>query len=478
MLDKTEKAYFESLCWEKINPIREIHQSVIQKINPITNPGNSPDPYTHEIRRFKKEIAEARIQAYIETYQKVGRYPDESEFEEFGKELLGIVDNKGDNLPKHLKGALSPYPSQLVEQLEEQLSNQIRQDAGIALSALHHFINEGKLVALQQASQTKEMDSDKHYLRLKKVYQATGGSQRKAVNLADVLKDEGLSQAEIDNEVEYMEGEEWIKALGDEGIDFYITHTGIKAAQNHMRTFGRLTPVEIQDSLELFKADHPDPRKVAFVMMRFGNTKAHTDIVTGIQNTLDPYGITAVRADDKQYHDDLFPNVLTYIYGCGFGIAIFERIETEEFNPNVALEVGYMFALKKSVCLLKDKTLKTLHADLVSKLYRVFDPLDPIGTIPAELSRWLKDKGIIPSTVSADWKHLLEHGTQDGINKVINSPQFKEEFPDTLTATAFVDKLIVSFNKKVPQDRRAGLVMAMESYTKTRAQILREILEM
>jgi hypothetical protein len=393
MLDKTEKAYFESLCWEKINPIREIHQSVIQKINPITNPGNSPAPYTTEIRRFKREIAEARIQAFIETYKKIGRYPEEGEFEEFGNELLGIVDKKGENLPRHLKGPLSPYPSELVERLEEQLSNEIRQDAGIALSALHHFINEGKLVALQQANQTRAMSDDKHYLRLKKVYEATGGSQRNAVNLADVLKDEGLSQAEIDNETEYMEGEGWIKASSDEAIDYYITHEGIKAAQNYMATSGRIMPpIEIQESLELFRADHPDPRKVAFVMMRFGKTRAHTDILTGIQNTLDPLGIVAVRADEKQYHDDLFPNVLTYVYGCGFGIAIFERIETEEFNPNVALEVGYMFALKKNVCLLKDRTLKTLQADLVGKLYRVFDPLDPINTIPQELSRWLKDK--------------------------------------------------------------------------------------
>jgi hypothetical protein len=398
MLDKTEKAYFDSLCWEKINPIREIHQSVIQKINPITNPGNSPAPYINEVRRFKREIAEARIQAYIETYRKIGRYPDEGEFEAFGIELLGIVDNKGNNLPGHLKGALSPFPSQLVERLEEQLSNEIRQDTGIALSALRHFINEGKLVALQQTNQASDMDNDRHYLRLKKVYQATGGSQRKAVNLADVLKDEGLSKAEIDNEAEYMEGEGWIKALGDEGIDYYITHTGIKASQNYMGTSGKtISPAEIQESLKLFKADYPDPRKVAFVMMRFGNTRAHADIVAGIQNTLDTYGITAVRADDKQYHDDLFPNVLTYVYGCGFGIAIFERIETEEFNPNVALEVGYMFALKKNVCLLKDRTLKTLQADLVGKLYRVFDPLDPIKTIPGELSRWLRDKGLTNS---------------------------------------------------------------------------------
>lgn len=266
------------------------------------------------------------------------------------------------------------------------------------------------LKAYLKREKSKDMSDDLHLNRLKKIYQATGGSQRMWVNLADVLKDEGISKVEIDNEAEYLEGEGWIKALGSEGIDFFITHAGIEVAQNHLG-YGFITgepgkvlttiilpnvpPVEIQESLESFRADHPDPHKVAFVMMRFGNTKAHTDIVTGIQNTLAPYGITAVRADDKQYHDDLFPNVLTYIYGCGFGIAIFERIETEEFNPNVALEVGYMFAFKKAVCLLKDRTLKTLQADLVGKLYRVFDPLDPIKTIPEELARWLRDKGLV-----------------------------------------------------------------------------------
>jgi hypothetical protein len=162
----------------------------------------------------------------------------------------------------------------------------------------------------------------------------------------------------------------------------------------NVRSSSGQPPAEIKDSIDRFRVDHPDPRKVAFLMMRFGKTKAHENIVAGIKKALDPLGVSVVRADDKQYHDDLFPNVLTYVYGCGFGIAVFERIEKEEFNPNVALEVGYMFALRKKVCLLKDKTLDTLQADLVGKLYRVFDPLDPIETIPQELTRWLNDKGL------------------------------------------------------------------------------------
>ena len=154
-------------------------------------------------------------------------------------------------------------------------------------------------------------------------------------------------------------------------------------------------PVEIQDSFASFKLDYPDPTKVAFIMMQFGKTKAHDEIVKAIKSVLDDCGLIGVTANDKQYHNDLFPNVMTYLYGCGFGIAVFERIEDEEFNPNVSLEVGYMFALRKLVCLLKDKTLKTLQTDLIGKLYKEFDPQDPVKTIPSEISKWLSDNRIV-----------------------------------------------------------------------------------
>jgi nucleoside 2-deoxyribosyltransferase len=114
-----------------------------------------------------------------------------------------------------------------------------------------------------------------------------------------------------------------------------------------------------------------------------------------IRDALAEQGITALRADDKDYHDDLFWNILTYIYGCGIGIAVFERIEQEEFNPNIAFEVGYTMALKKPVLLLKDQTLNNLNADLIGKLYKEFDPQSISGTIAPQLQRWLKDKNII-----------------------------------------------------------------------------------
>jgi uncharacterized protein YodC (DUF2158 family) len=154
-----------------------------------------------------------------------------------------------------------------------------------------------------------------------------------------------------------------------------------------------LQPPEIQESLKMFQADHPDPRRAAFIMMRFAETDAHSDIVRVIQETAQKHGIKAMRADHKEYHDETFSNIKTYMHECGFGIAVFERLEEEAFNPNVGLEVGFLLALNKPVLLLKDRTLKTLQADLNGKLYRPFDTAKPDTTLPPVIEKWLKDKG-------------------------------------------------------------------------------------
>ena len=154
-------------------------------------------------------------------------------------------------------------------------------------------------------------------------------------------------------------------------------------------------PLEIHESLKKFMSDNPDFHRNAFIMMQFGDTPAHNQILLSIKNVLKRYGINALRADEKEYHEDLFPNVLTYIHGSKFGIAVFERLEEDEFNPNVSLEVGYLRALKKPICLLRDKTLKALQTDLVGKLYKSFNPQDIENTISKELEKWLRDKDII-----------------------------------------------------------------------------------
>jgi hypothetical protein len=154
-------------------------------------------------------------------------------------------------------------------------------------------------------------------------------------------------------------------------------------------------PPMIAESLVKFRAAHPDPSKVGFLMMKFGKTPRHDEITQAIRETLAKFGMIAVRADDVEYHEDLYYNVATYMHGCGFGIAVFERLESDDFNPNVSLEVGYLRALRKPVCLLKDQTLKSLQSDLVGKLYRSFDPQSVTATVAPALAGWLKDQGLL-----------------------------------------------------------------------------------
>jgi len=82
------------------------------------------------------------------------------------------------------------------------------------------------------------------------------------------------------------------------------------------------------------------------------------------------------------------------MHGCDFGLAVFDRITEDDFNPNVSLEVGYMLGMGKDVLLLKDKTLKSLPTDLTGKLYKEFDTTDIESTMPQQIDKWLSDKGI------------------------------------------------------------------------------------
>jgi hypothetical protein len=131
-------------------------------------------------------------------------------------------------------------------------------------------------------------------------------------------------------------------------------------------------------------------------MMNFGFTETRDALVTAIKRVLWDAGIAGLRAIDKTYHDDLLFNVLTYIYGCGIGVAVFERTDAVQFNPNVSFEVGYMMAHDKPVCFLKDDTLKTLPTDLLGRLYIDYSPAtEPLDiTMLGPFKRWLDDKGL------------------------------------------------------------------------------------
>jgi len=154
-------------------------------------------------------------------------------------------------------------------------------------------------------------------------------------------------------------------------------------------------PMEVKESLEKLCSDYDDLSKVGFVMMEFGNSQDDNKVLQIIKSVLEQNGLHGIRADEKDYHEDLSWNVMTYVYGCGFGIAVYEMSEAKRFNPNISLEVGAMKALRKPVCLFKDNKLPALHTDILGKLYKGFDLGNIESDIKNKLTKWLKDWNII-----------------------------------------------------------------------------------
>lgn len=182
----------------------------------------------------------------------------------------------------------------------------------------------------------------------------------------------------------------------DEG-DFFINEKGINFLQKMRKDKNKaiLIPSDIKESLKAFLKDHPNTKKTAFIMMRFEKSEVHKRILKAIKKKLQEYNIVGLRADEKQYHDELFSNVKTYLYGSGFGIAVYEQLENNSFNPNVSLEVGYMFGLNKDVCILKDNSLSKMHSDLIGRLYKSVDIKKIDESIDSEIGKWIEDKGLI-----------------------------------------------------------------------------------
>ena len=208
-------------------------------------------------------------------------------------------------------------------------------------------------------------------------------------NLPDVLL--SLGKVKVLPEIETDENQHFGGKTFHQTVSMYLEPAEIETVE---KTLGEV-PIEIKESLKRLQKDTSEFTKKAFIMMRFGNTPVHNQVVESIREKLTEFSIVGLRADDKQYHDDLYYNILTYMYGCDFGISIFERIESDDFNPNVSLEVGYMLGLRKDVCLLKERSLKKLQSDLVGRPYKQFDTLNVRETVNRELEKWLRDKNIV-----------------------------------------------------------------------------------
>jgi hypothetical protein len=96
---------------------------------------------------------------------------------------------------------------------------------------------------------------------------------------------------------------------------------------------------------------------------------------------------------------DLWNNVCVYMMGCKYAACIFEEIDEREFNPNVAIEYGFLRAINRQILLLKEQRVPTMPTDMIGKMYRTFDGYRITETISAQIAHWVdRDLGLKPVT--------------------------------------------------------------------------------
>lgn len=167
----------------------------------------------------------------------------------------------------------------------------------------------------------------------------------------------------------------------------------------------RLNSVVLDGSSELLK-DFPFDKNV-FVMMKFSeknSLKTEDKLLEKIWDTINStlsqsYGFRALRADQKDYTNGewLWNNVCVYMESSKFGIAVLENLSSSEFNPNVAIEFGYMKSLGCNILLLKEKSFENIRADLIGRIWKEFSADSESNvkeTIENAIHRWAIDLGL------------------------------------------------------------------------------------
>lgn len=154
---------------------------------------------------------------------------------------------------------------------------------------------------------------------------------------------------------------------------------------------------DLRADCERFFGDHPHYDRNVFIMIRFDeHDRLLMQLDEHLRKALCRHRLVGVRADDRMYPSDnqLWKNVCVYMLCCKYGVAVLEDRAKDEFNPNVALEYGFMRALDKRTLLLTDRGFRNLRADILGTVRQQFDITDLAGTLTAPIERWIHDLGV------------------------------------------------------------------------------------
>jgi hypothetical protein len=103
-------------------------------------------------------------------------------------------------------------------------------------------------------------------------------------------------------------------------------------------------------------------------------------------------GYELLLANDFGLHPNLWENAECYMLACSYGIAIVESMFKPELNPNVAMEWGWMRAMRKPVLYLVEKNVKVVPVDVAGLIKARFDWQNPQADIPKIVTNYFQDQ--------------------------------------------------------------------------------------
>lgn len=151
-------------------------------------------------------------------------------------------------------------------------------------------------------------------------------------------------------------------------------------------------PEYLREPMKVLMADEKIGGGFGFIVTRFGTTAEHQKVFQFLENVESRLEIPLVRADYATFAPDLWANVQCFMHGCRFAIAVFEDAEGKGYNPNVALETGYLLAIEKPTIILKSASLSAMPSDLLSKLYIPYDTSTDLSVPLTHTLDWIARK--------------------------------------------------------------------------------------
>jgi hypothetical protein len=114
-------------------------------------------------------------------------------------------------------------------------------------------------------------------------------------------------------------------------------------------------------------------------------------VINTVKKAVNEAGYRPLLAADFKLHDNLWDNIECLMLACPRGIAIVEDRFNANLNPNVAMEWGWMRAMKKPVLFLVEKAVPTTQspADVMGLIKGQFDWNNPEADIPRLVAEYL-----------------------------------------------------------------------------------------